>query len=158
MARKHKRLVKGKCLECGEQIVRARSTKFCDPKCSVVFWRKASQTKRIEAGLQLGRWPKRTLIERFMLFVEKKDGCWLWKGKLHGRDHDYGYFRISNGRTGVRDILSHRWAYEYYKGPIPSGLSIDHLCSVRNCVNPEHLEAVTTAENNRRSVARGRHR
>jgi hypothetical protein len=45
------------------------------------------------------------------------------------------------------------WAYELTYGPIPEGLVIDHLCRVRSCCNPEHLEAVTPEENNRRTRA-----
>lgn len=42
---------------------------------------------------------------------------------------------------------AHRYAYEHFIGPIPEGLQVDHLCRVRNCVNPDHLEAVTCREN-----------
>lgn len=47
--------------------------------------------------------------------------------------------------------LAHRNSYESFKGPIPNGLHIDHKCRVRSCVNPDHLEAVTVQENNRRA-------
>lgn len=50
-------------------------------------------------------------------------------------------------------VLAHRYAYELLVGPIPEGLHIDHLCRVRLCVNPAHLEAVTCHENNRRSTS-----
>ena len=54
--------------------------------------------------------------------------------------------------------LAHRVAWEDARGPIPDGLTIDHLCRVRNCVNVEHLELVTIAENNRRKkIAGGLH-
>jgi hypothetical protein len=42
---------------------------------------------------------------------------------------------------------AHRWSYEHFVGPIPEGLHIDHLCRVRRCVNPDHLEPVTPKEN-----------
>jgi hypothetical protein len=44
-------------------------------------------------------------------------------------------------------------AYEWLVGPIPDGFQIDHLCRVRNCVAPDHLEAVTQQENLRRGEA-----
>lgn len=67
--------------------------------------------------------------------------CIKWTGAL---DRD-GY-----GRVGRDCDLAHRVAYEREFGPIPEGLEIDHLCRVRSCVNPEHLEPVTHAENMRR--------
>ena len=53
--------------------------------------------------------------------------------------------------------MAHRYSYEQVNGPIPDGLEIDHLCSVRSCVNVDHLEAVTRSENILRTVARGGH-
>ena len=47
---------------------------------------------------------------------------------------------------------AHRVAYQLFKGPIPTGLEIDHLCRVRACVNPEHLEAVTRKVNHNRGL------
>lgn len=88
--------------------------------------------------------------ERFMGKVQvNDDGCWLWTGKLN--NSGYGSFGVGARGTGVRG--AHRWSYEYHVGPIPKGLQIDHLCRVRNCVNPGHLEPVTAAENNRRAHA-----
>jgi hypothetical protein len=63
-------------------------------------------------------------------------GCWLWTASLC--HNGYGRF-YWNGKQG----RAHRAAYELSVGPIPDGLEIDHLCSVRACVNPDHLEAVT---------------
>lgn len=85
--------------------------------------------------------------ERFDTYVDKTDNCWLWTGSL---TYDgYGIFRDNNRRTGA-----HRFAHEYHVGPIPEGLHIDHLCCVRNCVNPAHLEPVTPKENDRRARER----
>ena len=71
--------------------------------------------------------------------------CWLWTGSR--TPLGYGHFRISSTEEGY----VHRWAYEFCVGSIPEGLTIDHLCRVRNCVNSDHLEPVTQAENVRRS-------
>lgn len=78
-----------------------------------------------------------TLPQRFWVKVEKTDTCWLWTAATTG---GYGVFHVG-GRTG-RMHRAHRLAYESLVGPIPEGLQLDHLCRVRNCVNPAHLEAV----------------
>ena len=49
--------------------------------------------------------------------------------------------------------VSHRYAYELVIGPIPKGLTLDHLCRVRGCVNPGHLEPVTQRENTLRGTS-----
>ena len=77
---------------------------------------------------------------------EENSTCWLWKGCIN--PNGYGQFNISGKMRG-----SHRVSYELYKGKIPEGLVIDHLCRVRHCVNPEHLEAVTNQENCLRGIS-----
>lgn len=67
--------------------------------------------------------------------------CWVWIGARHFKG--YGSFC---GKA-------HRFSYELFKGPIPAGLTIDHLCRNTYCVNPEHLEAVTNRENILRGIS-----
>jgi hypothetical protein len=74
---------------------------------------------------------------------EPNSGCWLWLGPLNG----HGYGRIHHAG---RQRQAHRVVYESHRGPIPIGLELDHLCRVRSCVNPAHLEAVSGWENRRR--------
>lgn len=76
-------------------------------------------------------------------YTISESGCWIWKGAVHRAKHA-GYGLVI--RKGKR-IFMHRWFYERFKGPIPDNLQIDHLCRVRACVNPDHLELVTSREN-----------
>ena len=76
------------------------------------------------------------------------DGCWLWTGYIG--THGYGMISTTKA-AGRRPDVAHRISYELYVGPIPDGLVIDHLCRVRACVNPAHLEAVTQQTNFLRS-------
>lgn len=75
--------------------------------------------------------------------VDAETGCWLWLGVK--RKHGYGA-KFLNGKL----VQAHRYIYELHRGPIPDGLFLDHLCRNPSCVNPDHLEPVTNAENLRR--------
>lgn len=82
--------------------------------------------------------------ERLLNLVEVQEptGCWIWQGTLNSS----GYARIFTG-PGKKLSLAHRVSYRIHKGEIPAGLTIDHLCRERTCVNPDHLEAVTSRVN-----------
>lgn len=85
-------------------------------------------------------------LEDFWTKVEKTQTCWLWIGSRSAEG--YGNLRL----PGNKVRYAHRISYQLTKGEIPQGLVIDHLCRVRNCVNPDHLEAVTFGENVRRGA------
>lgn len=80
--------------------------------------------------------------------VQTPGECWIWPGSTTGKS---GYGTVSYRDGGKQKILlTHRVAYEALVGPIPDGLELDHLCRVRLCCNPEHLEPVTRLENSHR--------
>ena len=103
----------------------------------------------------MSRWPKLSVAERFWAKVDKGGplpaarpelgSCWLWTAAADG--NGYGRFRS----TGSFIALAHRFAYEDLVGPIAADKQLDHLCRVRCCVRPSHLEPVALQEN----VARG---
>ena len=87
----------------------------------------------------------RTVFERLLMRVDKTEDCWLWTGALDG----WGYGLIAtewgrhpDGKRWCKSRRTHLVSYEQHVGPIPAGLTLDHLCRVRNCVRPSHLEPV----------------
>jgi len=80
---------------------------------------------------------------------ENEVGCWLWTGSL--MNEGYGRLTWKSPTTGKRTNLAHRVSYEIFNEPIPAGKELDHLCRVRRCINPTHLEPVTHRENMMRS-------
>ena len=86
---------------------------------------------------------KKTIRERVMQYVVKnpENGCWEWQGS---KDRDgYGRILMPNGSA----LRVHRASFQEFRGPIPDGYVIDHLCRNRACCNPNHLEPVTIKEN-----------
>lgn len=97
--------------------------------------------------------PRKTipLITRVTSRVEIRDdrlGCWWFTGAIDASG--YGRVGLGGRRDGVG--YAHRVTFEFFRGPIPTGHHIDHLCMNRACCNPWHLEAVTQAENNTRAA------
>lgn len=77
-----------------------------------------------------------------------KTPCWIWDRTLV---YGYGQTRIV-GADGLKNkaIYAHIWMWQMMNGPKPEGLQLDHLCKVRRCCRPDHLELVTNAVNSRR--------
>lgn len=88
-------------------------------------------------------------VDRFMSHVRKDEsGCWIWTAHVHPLS---GYGRFSYGAR--RGLMSHVASYLMFVGGYAEDLDIDHLCRVRACCNPDHLEPVTRSENIRRGHA-----
>lgn len=85
-----------------------------------------------------------TRWDRFWGYVQPTGFCWEWNGQM------------DNGRARYAGRGAHTIAYEALVGPVPDGLTLDHLCRMPACVNPDHLEPVTASENTKRAwSARG---
>lgn len=85
-----------------------------------------------------------TLAAKIEIDIEA--GCWLWCAARTKQGYGHVYWKGQRPAT-------HRLVYELLVGPIPYALVLDHLCKVKPCCNPAHLEPVTLVENSRRATA-----
>jgi hypothetical protein len=92
-----------------------------------------------------------TAADRFFAKVDQSGDCWLWTAALFS--NGYGAFRL-----GPKQVRAHRWAYEHFVGPIPTGAVVMHRCDVKRCVNPDHLTTGSQAENQADMTSKGRGR
>jgi hypothetical protein len=101
-----------------------------------------------------GRFRPGDEASRFWSQVDRSGGCWVWEGH---RDRDgYGRFKVTVRPGAYRTVRAHRWAWEAAHGPVPAGMTLDHLCGLPACVRPDHLDPCTNTENLRRRHARRR--
>lgn len=104
----------------------------------------AQARRKIRRGPQpkKPRNPRKTPVEdRFWSKVDRSGECWQWTAGLNSD----GYAQIRDGEG--RWLKAHRFSYELHRGPIPTGMDIDHTCWNRACVNPEHLRLATRKQN-----------
>ena len=85
---------------------------------------------------------KEQMKHRILSRTVKTPSCWFYTGAKNG---GYGAIEINGKKTVV-----HRLMYEAVVGKVPDGMELDHLCGIKHCVNPEHLQPVTHLENTRR--------
>lgn len=112
------------------------------PDCDRAATRRGMCQKHYQRWMKYGVTelpPRPSLVERFWSYVDKSGACWLWTGGIRG---EYGFFNVR-----PTTVLAHRMSYELANGPIPGGLVVDHICHVKLCVNPGHLQTATVSEN-----------
>ena len=82
-------------------------------------------------------------LEEFFarVVIRMPNGCWLFPRLSPSTGYGQMTLKLGGGRRAT--LLMHRWSYEHFRGPIPRGRQIDHLCRNRWCVNPTHLDPVT---------------
>lgn len=175
MTRGYSSIPDGICDHCGTPFPRTTHhphTRFCSKACSMRFRRGVSLPPPNPSGLcmcgcgnptsiatrsdtnsmmleghPIRYLPNHQARSKTAPFIEEDMGyetpCWVWQRALDR--NGYGSIRI-DGRTRN----PHRIYWEQENGPVPEGLELDHLCRVRSCIRPTHLEPVTSAENQRR--------
>lgn len=111
-------------------------------------WQRHGDPTQARVAVRASR-PPRPAPERFWEKVDFSGDCWLW---MAGRQSG-GYGSFWDAESVVK---AHRYSYSLLVGTIPEGLTLDHLCRVRHCVNPDHLEPVTHVVNVQRGFGMNR--
>jgi hypothetical protein len=140
------------CTECGRE-----TPKLTRKKCGACYMRalrggeiarRVPLDPEIAALLLPVPGTSESFADRVFTYVDPTGDCWEWTG---ADQDDYGV--IGRGGRGAGNIQAHRAVWELLVGQLPDDLQIDHLCRRHSCVNPDHLEPVTMAENKRRGFS-----
>lgn len=98
-------------------------------------------------SIQLRKFERFIFISRLQIGSRPDLGpCWLWNGKTFTKD---GYAQFW---TGEKNVLAHRFYYEHLHGVLEPLIELDHLCEIKRCINPSHLEPVTRRVNALRAL------
>ena len=130
------------CERCGAEffvVENWRRERFCSRSCA-----NSRQRRRVPESDRF--WPKVNKDGPVPQIRPELGQCWVWTAYLN--KSGYGQFGLADRSL----MLAHRWAWEREHGPVPDGLELDHLCRVRACVRPSHLEAVTRSINAQRGL------
>lgn len=102
----------------------------------------SSHYNQVRAGREMTaiKSPRRPPNERFFEAIDRSGSCWGWT--RYKNSYGYGVFSVDG-----KSCLAHRWAYASLVEPIPAGVTVDHICHNRSCVNPDHLRLATVKQN-----------
>lgn len=131
--------------ECGAYVPRLGDWAAHRASAEHVDYRAAAVERRHQRAIARF-WARVNLDGPIPEYAPDLGACWIWQAAHYPNGYGHSALRVP-GASGY----AHRAAYILMRGPIPAGLSIDHLCRVPDCVNPAHLEAVTARENILRS-------
>ena len=134
------------CTQCGKVFVarvkdRPNRGKFCSRRC-------VNRSRMVPIHDRF--WEKVNKDGPIPEYRPDLGPCWLWTGSNNNRGYGQIFGEIIEGHTKMK--FAHIVSYKETNGEVPAGLEIDHLCRVRHCVNPAHLEAVTRSTNVRRGI------